>query len=139
MDSIRRIALIVIGWLCVGLGFTGIFLPLLPTTPFLLLAAACFAQSSPRFHHWLLTNRWLGPPIRQWQQNRTLARAVKLRAMLLILLSFGVSAGWLLSDPVPRVVLLLLGGALLLFVYRLPETEAAMEQTSEQDHLDPPA
>jgi uncharacterized membrane protein YbaN (DUF454 family) len=124
MNSALRIALILVGWLAVGLGIIGIILPVLPTTPFMLLAAACFARSSPRFHRWLLANRWFGPPIRQWQESRTLRRSVKRRAMFLILLSFGLSAGWLVDSTVVRLGLALLGGSLLFFVYQLPEGES---------------
>ena len=63
-----RIILIIIGWLAVALGTLGVFLPLLPTTPFILLAAWCFARSSPRFHHWLLYRSWFGGYLRHWQK-----------------------------------------------------------------------
>jgi uncharacterized membrane protein YbaN (DUF454 family) len=61
------------GWLCVVLGVAGMMLPLLPTTPFLLLAAFCFARGSERFHHWLLHHRFLGRPIRDFRSGRPLA------------------------------------------------------------------
>ncbi|WP_313739440.1 YbaN family protein [Pseudomonas sp.] len=61
-----RYLLLALGWLSVALGVVGIFLPVLPTTPFLLLAAACFARSSPRFHHWLVHHRHLSPWIRDY-------------------------------------------------------------------------
>ena len=65
-----RWALIASGILFTGVGIIGIFLPLIPTTPFLLLAAACFARSSKRFHRWLLSNRWFGNYIKNYREGR---------------------------------------------------------------------
>ena len=64
-----RYVLLAIGWLSVALGVIGIFLPVLPTTPFLLLAAACFARSSPRFYQWLVQHPRLGPWIRDYRSG----------------------------------------------------------------------
>jgi len=55
------------GSLCVALGVIGLFLPVLPTTPFMLLAAACYARASERFYRWLLTHRVFGPTVREWR------------------------------------------------------------------------
>jgi uncharacterized membrane protein YbaN (DUF454 family) len=80
-----------VGWLSVGLALAGSFLPLLPTVPFLLLAAACFAKASPRFHDWLLDHPRLGPPILHWREHRAISRTAKRLAMLSIAASFGIS------------------------------------------------
>ena len=66
-------------WLAVGLfflgiGFLGVALPVVPTTPFLLLAAGSFAKSSPRLHGWLLAHPLFGPPIRNWEDNGAISR-----------------------------------------------------------------
>lgn len=79
--------LIILGIFFVALGVLGIFLPVLPTTPFLLLALACFAKSSERLHDWLLSHKTFGPPIRQWQETRSIPRKVKLVALVTIFLS----------------------------------------------------
>ncbi len=70
MNRIIRTLLIVCGTLCVGLAVVGIFVPILPTTPFLLLAAVCYARSSQRFLAWLLTNRWFGSYIKNYREGR---------------------------------------------------------------------
>ncbi len=69
-------------WLAAGLAFTalgiiGAFLPVMPTTVFLLAAAACFARSSPRLHGWLLGHPVFGPPIRNWEDHRAISRPAK--------------------------------------------------------------
>ncbi len=77
------------GILCVGLAGLGVILPLLPTTPLLIVAAACFARTDPRFHRWLLTNRVFGPLIRDWQQHR----CIPLRAKILTVIMVGLVGG----------------------------------------------
>ena len=102
-----RIILIIIGWLAVALGTLGVFLPLLPTTPFILLAAWCFARSSPRFHHWLLYRPWFGGYLRHWQKYRAMPPGAKPRAVAMILLTFAISL-WLVNLTWVRILLLII-------------------------------
>jgi uncharacterized membrane protein YbaN (DUF454 family) len=83
-----------VGWLSVVLGVIGIFLPVLPTTPFLLLAAACFARSSPRFYHWLVDHPRLGPWIRGYLDGEGIPLKGKVYAIGLMWVSIGFSC-WL--------------------------------------------
>lgn len=69
-----------LGLSSLALGIAGAFLPLLPTTPFLLLAAVGFSRSSPRFHAWLVNHPVFGPPIRDWEDNRAISRKAKIAA-----------------------------------------------------------
>ena len=73
-----------LGWAFVVLGVVGLFVPVLPTTPFLLLASSCFLKSSPRFRDWLLRNRLFGPSIREWEERRAVRRSVKLLAVAVV-------------------------------------------------------
>ncbi|QHM76333.1 Inner membrane protein YbaN [Mixta theicola] len=115
----RRIILLTLGWLAILLGSLGVVLPLLPTTPFILLAAWCFARSSPRFHHWLLWRSWFGGYLRHWQRHRALPPGVKGRAMLLMVGTFTLSI-WLVKLLWLRIMLLIMLGALLLMMWRMP-------------------
>jgi len=69
----------------------GIFLPVLPTTPLLLLALACFAKSSEKLHKWLLRNKTFGPLIRQWHETRSMPRKAKVYALISIFVGGGIS------------------------------------------------
>ena len=109
-----------LGFLALGLAGIGVVLPLLPTTPFVLLAAACFARSSPRFHRWLLGNRVFGPMLRRWQEERCVSRRTKAVAIALIVATFALSIGVGVSHPAGRVALLVLGLALVVLVSLLP-------------------
>jgi len=118
---IKKYFLTLFGLMCVALGIIGAVLPILPTTPFLILALACFAKSSPRFHQQLLNNRWFGADLQQWEQSRTINRRSKVKAMLLIVLTFAVSIGVLHGRLPLQLGLLTLGCILLIFMWRLKE------------------
>ena len=111
----------VLGWLFVALGVIGVFLPLLPTTPLLLVALACFSKSSPRFQRMLLEHPRFGPVLRQWQENRTVSRANTRKALVLIVAAFSLSMFLVRAHPPLQAVLGVCGICLLVFVWRLRE------------------
>ncbi|MEQ9559260.1 MAG: YbaN family protein [Rhodospirillales bacterium] len=76
----RKAVLIVLGWGFVALGVVGVVLPVLPTTPFMLLALWCFARSSQRFHDWLYHHRLFGPPLQKWERHRVIPVSAKVFA-----------------------------------------------------------
>ncbi len=79
-----------LGWLFVALGVVGAFLPVMPTTPFLLLAVACFTRSSPRLEAWLLNHPRFGKPLRDWRSNGAISRKAKIAAVSLMSVSYGI-------------------------------------------------
>jgi len=74
----KRIILLALGWGCVGLAFIGIFVPGIPTTPFLIVALWAFAQSSKKFHAWLLNHKRFGPILQNWESHRVVPRKAKI-------------------------------------------------------------
>ena len=121
--ALNRYLLISLGWLCVILGAIGAFLPILPTTPFLILALACFSKSSPRFHKMLLNNKWFGPILQEWEKNKTVSRHIKLRAMALVIISFSISILILSGISGLQLMLVAIGFSALWLIYRLNESE----------------
>ncbi len=100
-------------------GGLGVLLPVLPTAPFVLLAAACFARSSDRFYNAMLNHRIAGPIIADWREHGAMKRKTKLWALLMMALSFGTS---LLLVPTfwHRVMLLGMAAVLVFFIWRVP-------------------
>ena len=108
MKNWVRILLIIAGTLFVGLGIIGIVVPVLPTTPFLLLAAACYARSSRRFHEWLLNNRWFGDYIRNYLQGKGFPKRVKILIIALLWITIGCSAAFAVQSFYIRLILILI-------------------------------
>ncbi|MBX2849940.1 MAG: YbaN family protein [Acidiferrobacterales bacterium] len=118
----KKYILIALGWLFVGLGVIGVFLPFLPTTPFLILALALFSRSSERFHQMLLNNRWFGPSLGQWEESRTLSRKTKYKSTGLIIVTFSVSIAILNGKLKLQLMLIGICLILLFFIWRIKET-----------------
>lgn len=116
-SSVMRFLLIACGTLCVALGVIGIFLPLMPTTVFLLLAAACYARSSDRFYQRLVSHRVLGVYIRS---NRGMPRRAKVITLVLLWASIGSTMIWTAQAWWLRVLLLLIAAGVTAHVARLP-------------------
>ena len=110
------------GFLALFLGILGVVLPLLPTTPFVLLAAACFARGSERFHQKLLANRIAGPIIREWRIYHSIPRHAKRWAYFLMALSFG-SSFLIVPEPWHKGMLVVIGSILAFYIWRIPVRE----------------
>ncbi len=112
-----RYTLLAIGWLSVLLGVIGIFVPVLPTTPFLLLAAACFVRSSRRFYLWLVNHRHLGPWIRDYLEGNGIPLKGKVYAIGLMWASIGLSC-YLVPMPWARAFMLTSAVLVTLYILR---------------------
>jgi uncharacterized membrane protein YbaN (DUF454 family) len=104
-----RYVLISAGFICVGFGVAGIFVPLLPTTPFLLLAAACFLRSSDRFYGWLTTNRWVGGHVRNYMEHRATTLPTKIGSITMLWCALVLAGALFTQSWVVRSLLLLVG------------------------------
>jgi len=118
-----RLAFAALGTLCVILALLGVFLPLLPTTPFLLLAAACYARASTRFYNWLLNHRVFGPLILEWRRYRSIPYRVKLWSIALMTVMLTFSTLFFVGDWRAQAALALLGAGLATWLYRIPSRD----------------
>jgi uncharacterized membrane protein YbaN (DUF454 family) len=120
MKSLAQYLYITVGWLFLGLGVIGIFLPLLPTTPFVLLAAFCFSRGSATLHRWLLEQKTFGPMIRDWNQHGIIRRRVKWTSAVLIVLMIGYPVLFSpLSRPI-KIGLVMVGIGVIGFIWSRP-------------------
>jgi uncharacterized membrane protein YbaN (DUF454 family) len=104
--KIVRTLWFIAGTICVVLGAIGIVLPILPTTPFLLAAAACYYKSSERMHRWLLNNKWFGEYIRNYQEGRGLTIKTKITALTVLWITIGFSTVFMLNRLLPEQLVL---------------------------------
>lgn len=120
VGNLTRPFLLAAGTFFVALGIAGILLPLLPTTPFLLLAAACYARSSRRFHNWLMTNRFFGDYIRNYLDRRGIPPKVKILSISLLWITIGCSAAFAVDVLWARILLVVIAIGVTAHILSLP-------------------
>jgi uncharacterized membrane protein YbaN (DUF454 family) len=110
---------ITVGTISVVLGFLGIVLPLLPTTPFLLLAAACYIRSSERFYNWLIYHKWFGSYIRNYREGRGISLTTKIIAITTIWLTIGYSTFFVVPLLLVKILLILIAISVTIYLLRI--------------------
>jgi uncharacterized membrane protein YbaN (DUF454 family) len=108
---LRHLPWLILGWSAVALGFAGVVLPILPTTPFLILAAFAFSKSSPRLRQWLIEHEIFGGPIRDWEDKGAIRPRYKIMACTAMALVLGVSLLSGLGGMIILIQLVAMGGA----------------------------
>ena len=126
----------ILGVVLLVIGGVGVVLPLLPTTPFVLAAAGCFAKSSPRMHAWLLANRVFGPVIVNWEKKQCVSLKVKATALSMMIVAGGASILFFVPPGLPRLAGLALIAAGCVVVMRLKtcpgaESSGAAEEVQQ--------
>ncbi|MCX8116906.1 MAG: YbaN family protein [Desulfobacterota bacterium] len=119
--------LVGLGTFFVGLGIVGIFIPVLPTTPFFLLAAACYARSSDRTYHWLLNHRWFGKYIRDYREGRGIPRRAKGLSIGMLWTTVLVSLLVLPHPLLVKVLLLAIALGVTIYLLSLPTSPGGSE------------
>ncbi len=119
--KVVRVLLLVAGTVSLVLGTVGLVLPILPTTPFLLLAAACYLRSSERMHKWLLGNRWFGEYIRNYQEGRGIPMKTKIAAVTVLWAAILYSSFFVLDEIlIAQIALLAVALGVSVHLIRLP-------------------
>jgi uncharacterized membrane protein YbaN (DUF454 family) len=120
--TVQRATFALLGVACVALGIIGLFVPGLPTTEFVLAASYLFARSSPRLEAWLEANRWLGPPLRRFRENRGMPRKAKALSLLSMWAGIAISVyGLAAVGAAAQLAVIsfgLIGTATIVFVVR---------------------
>ena len=121
--SIKKGVYLIIGSVALAAGFVGIFLPVLPTTPLVLLAAWCFFRSSPRLYEWIISNERFGDTIQNYHQGKGLTRATKIKAIVMMWITISISIYYKINSS--PLIAFLFGVAIVVTIYmiRLPTLE----------------
>lgn len=125
-DKAKKVILLCVGWLSVGLGVIGIFLPVLPTTPFLLLAAWCFMRTSPRFYNWLISHPKLGKYLVYYLEGKGIPLKAKIYSIVLMAMGMSFTIYWVPLIEV-KILLPLVGVLVALYIARQPTLDLSPE------------
>jgi len=114
--NLKKFVLTVVGTFFLALGIVGFFLPLLPTTPFLLLAVTCYAKSSKRLYNWLLSNRWFGNYIKNLKEGKGVPLKVKVSVIFFLWVTIGCSAVFIVHTLLVRIILILIAAGVTIHI-----------------------
>ncbi|MGO2235212.1 DUF454 domain-containing protein [Marinomonas sp. UCMA 3892] len=131
----KRILYLILGWFSLITGIIGIFLPLLPTTPLVLLAAWCFSRSSERFHTWLIEHKVFGPILRDWQSSDGIPRKARNRAIIFMWAGMAISI-FIVSRLWATIGLISIGLCVSIYLLRMPirsESPLITERTTDTE------
>jgi hypothetical protein len=120
LSSLKKVMFIVAGTISLGLGAVGVFLPILPTTPFLLLSAACYYKGSERIHRWLLSNKLFGSYIRNYKEGKGISQTGKFLALFMLWITICFSAFYMVRNLPIQIVLFAIAIAVTIHVITLP-------------------
>ena len=133
-NPLKRRLLFAAGHVCVLLGLLALLLPVIPTSPFLIVGAACYARSSEKFYNLLLQNKYCGPMIRQWERNRCIEKKFKLAALAVLAVAFASSSFLFLEGWPARALLMTFGLAAMVFVVSIPTCPDAARSGPGRSH-----
>jgi uncharacterized membrane protein YbaN (DUF454 family) len=119
-NSLRKAIFTVAGTISLGLGAVGMFLPVLPTTPFLLLSAACYYKGSERMHRWLLSNKLFGSYIRNYKEGKGISQAGKALTISVLWTAISFSALLMVNNYIVQIVLFAIAIAVTIHIITLP-------------------
>ncbi len=121
----KKIILLIIGVITMSLGFIGIFIPVFPTTPFLLVALACFVNSSTKMHRFILENKYLGPYVKDYTSGNGIPLRAKWRAVSLIWITIGFSAIFVLDRWSLRILILSIAAGVSIYIFTRKTAESS--------------
>ena len=130
-----RLLLATLGWVFVGLAFVGVFIPILPTTGPVILAAFLFSKSSERFDHWLVSNRFFGSIVQDWRAGRGFTVRAKVVAVVAIIVSFTITSLWVVNGFYVRAAFWILAAGIAAYVVSRPTKTQDATLSTEQASL----
>lgn len=126
-----RYAMISLAMFFLVLGFIGVFTPIMPTMPFVLLAAVCFARSSPRFYNWLMNHQWFGPSLRDWKTTGGIRRKNKFLAIGLLGFTMTPTVVFIIPIMGVKILMAVIGLSVAAFIASRPDPDLVNNQSQD--------
>jgi uncharacterized protein len=118
--SLKKAIYIIVGSISLAAGLVGVFLPVIPTTPFILLSAGCFLRSSERLFQWVVSNETLGPTIQNYHEGKGITKNTKIRAIVMMWLTISLSVYFFITNTYLIALLYVIAIGVSVYLFKLP-------------------